>query len=76
MLLLVKAIRCQKGLTQRQLAERSGCSRELISSIETYRTSPNLDRLEDIATALDVTLYDLLPPPRRPGRLCRREAAL
>lgn len=68
MLLLVKQVRCQKRLTQQQLAERSGCSRELISSIETQRCSPNLDRLSDIARALDVTVYDLLPPPPRRGR--------
>lgn len=72
MLLLVKQVRCQKRLTQQQLAERSGCSRELISSIETQRFSPNLDRLAQIAHALDVTIYDLLPPPPRPGRPCRR----
>lgn len=71
MLLLVKALRCQRRLTQQQLAERSGCSRELISSIENYRYSPNLDRLEHIAHALDVTVYDLFPPPPKRGRPCR-----
>lgn len=71
MLLLVKQVRCQRHLTQRQLAERSGCSRELISSIETYRYSPNLARLENIAHALEVTVYDLLPPPPKRGRPCR-----
>lgn len=71
MLLRVKEVRCQQRLTQQQLADRSGCSRELISSIETARTSPNLDRLADIADALDVTVYDLLPPPPKRGRPCR-----
>lgn len=71
MLLRVKEVRCRCRLTQQQLADRSGCSRELISSIENQRTSPNLDRLEEIATALEVTLYDLLPPPPKRGRPCK-----
>lgn len=73
MLLRVKEWRQLRGLTQRQLATRAGCSRELISSIETYRSAPSTDRLEDLALALDVPVHDLLPRPPRRGRPCLQE---
>jgi transcriptional regulator with XRE-family HTH domain len=68
MLLRVKEWRQVRGWTQRQLATRAGCSRELISSIETARYAPNTDRLAELAAALDVPIQDLFPPPTRPGR--------
>ena len=75
MLLRVKEWRQRKGLTQRQLATRAGCSRELISSIETYRYAPSTDRLEALALALEVPVQALLPRPPRPGRPCRQAPA-
>lgn len=75
MLLRVKEWRELRGLTQRQLATRAGCSRELISSIETYRYAPNTERLEALAYALDVPVQDLLPRVRRPGRPSRQARA-
>jgi len=68
MLLRVKEWRQRKGWTQRQLATEAGCSRELISSIETCRHAPSTDRLYELAAALEVPIQDLFPPPPRPGR--------
>jgi transcriptional regulator with XRE-family HTH domain len=73
--LRVQEIRQRQGLTQQQLAVRAGCSRELISAIETHRSQPPLDRLEAIAVALGVWIQDLFPPPPRPGRPCRKRAS-
>lgn len=53
--------RAQAGLTQRELAERSGVSRTAIARMETtsWRTTPK--RLERIATVLGVSTKTLLP---------------
>jgi transcriptional regulator with XRE-family HTH domain len=72
MRLLVQELRRAKGLTQAELATRAGCSRELISSIETARSSPTIARLEEIAQALGVPVQALLPRPPRRGRPCHR----
>ena len=51
--------RKEKGMTQLQLAEKAGISRTYMQKVETARCSYSLDRLIDIATALDVPLKKL-----------------
>lgn len=53
--LLIK-YRTAKGLSQQELADRVGTSHSQISRIESGRHRTNLDTLERIAAALDLTL--------------------
>ncbi len=57
----IQKIRKDKGLTQEQLAEKIGKSRQMITFIETSREIPNLKMLQKIARSLHVKVKDLLP---------------
>ena len=48
------------GLTQNELASRSGVSRSTIARIETSNSFPNLRTAQKLAAALGCTLDDLL----------------
>lgn len=50
----IRAIRKEKGLTQEQLAEKSGVYITYISDIERSERNITLDTLEKVLTALDV----------------------
>lgn len=52
--------RVEKGLTTRELSERSGISRAAINKIENEKASPTIVTLEALATALDCSVFDLL----------------
>ena len=56
----VERLRRAKGLTQEQLAERSGFSQQYISGLENGRRNPTVVTLYEIATALDVLPVDFL----------------
>lgn len=58
----VRRIRLARGLTQEQLAERSGFSQFYISSLELGRRNPTIVSLFEIAQALGVQPADLLTP--------------
>lgn len=51
----IRMIRKKKGLTIRQLSEKSGVSRSAIGDIETDKNSPSAETLERLAGALDVS---------------------
>jgi transcriptional regulator with XRE-family HTH domain len=53
--------RLTRGLSQRQLAERVGCTREHISQMEsdTARPKGSITMLKKVAAALQVTLEEL-----------------
>lgn len=59
----IKRIRKEKGISQEELAEKSGVSRPTISNLE---NNPDVvtttDTLQKIALALDVKVSDLLSP--------------
>lgn len=59
----IKELRKQKSLTQADLAERMGCSQVAICKIENSERPPKLDRLIEIAQALDVNVVVFLPHP-------------
>lgn len=68
----VKYYRNKAGLSQKELADRSGLHRTYISAIERERRSIALDNIEKIATALDIearNLFetDVLQSERREG---------
>ncbi|AQZ45604.1 helix-turn-helix domain-containing protein [Paenibacillus larvae] len=58
--LAVKKARKNKGLTQAQVATKSGLSRTYICDVENGRYCPSVDSLLKIAGALGVTADDVL----------------
>jgi transcriptional regulator with XRE-family HTH domain len=60
-----KRIRLTKGLTQEELAERSGFSQQYISGLERGRRNPTVVSLYELALALDVDYLELLRPDGR-----------
>jgi len=58
----VKRIRQEKGLTQEQLAERSGFSQQYISGLEQGQRNPTIVSLYELATALGVSHMELVSP--------------
>ena len=55
-------IRKERGLTQEQLAERSGLSQQYLSGLEGGRRNPTIVTLYEIANALGVSHVDLVRP--------------
>jgi transcriptional regulator with XRE-family HTH domain len=80
----IRAARKTTGLSQFQLAERSGLSADFIGKVERGTTSPSLESLKAIADALRLPLRDLFEgePGAGPGQealmelvqLCRGRA--
>ena len=58
-------LRNEKGLTQKELAEKTGKKQQTISEIERHEKSPTLTTLCQVANALDV---DIEFVPRRKAR--------
>jgi transcriptional regulator with XRE-family HTH domain len=56
----IKEWRAQRGLSQRDLADVSGVSREYIARIELGQHDPTLSTLEKLAKALNVKVGKLL----------------
>ena len=57
--LKIKFERQKKGISQENLADMSGLSRNAIWKIESGRVSPTIDSLEKIAKALDMDFASL-----------------
>jgi len=53
-------LRKQKGLTQTQLAERLGISREMMNYYERRSPNPSLEVIQKLAEALEVSVPELL----------------
>jgi transcriptional regulator with XRE-family HTH domain len=58
----VLALRQARGMTQEQLAERSGFSQQYISDLERGRRNPTVVSLYELAQALSSTPIELLQP--------------
>lgn len=58
----LKALRVEKGLTQRQLAEKAALSLSYYTEIELGKKQMNERRLKSIAKALGVSTFDILEP--------------
>lgn len=56
----VRAFRLQKQWSQENLAEESGLHRTYIGSVERMERNVTLSTLETLASALDVTVIELL----------------
>ena len=61
------ALRTQRGLSQEELAEQLGVSRQSVSKWETGQSVPDLDKLMKLADLFGITLDELAreAPPRR-----------
>jgi transcriptional regulator with XRE-family HTH domain len=55
-------IRKECGMTQEQLAERSGLSQQYLSGLERGRRNPTIVTLYELATALGVSHVELVRP--------------
>lgn len=53
-------IRAEKGLTQEELAARSGFSQQYISGLERGKRNPTIVTIYEIAQALDVSHVELV----------------
>lgn len=60
----LKKIRRKQGLSQDELAKLVGIERKTIIHYETLQNSAKLDTIEDIATALNISVLDLLTDRR------------
>lgn len=56
----IKAIRKEKGFTQKHLAELTGLSVNAIQSYEYGKYEPKIPQIEKIAEALDVSPFDIM----------------
>ncbi len=52
----LRAIRDERGLSQRELAQRSGLSANAISLIERDENSPSVSTLQSLASALNIKM--------------------
>jgi transcriptional regulator with XRE-family HTH domain len=64
--LLLREWRSRRGLSLRELGERSGMSYVTIARIEAGTLSPTVASLAKLAEALEITLRDLFPVEPRP----------
>lgn len=54
------AIMQEKGISQKELSEKTGISQSTISDWKRKKTNPSADKLKVICDVLRVTLYELL----------------
>ncbi|GIM29863.1 hypothetical protein CPJCM30710_25290 [Clostridium polyendosporum] len=59
-MLRIKETRKTVGITQQELAQKVGATREYISNIENNHKKPSLDLLERIALVLNTSIKDLI----------------
>ena len=64
----VVSVRKDKNLRQNELARRAGMSAAQLCQIENGRVRPTFDMVERLATALDITIYELIEG--QPARRC------
>jgi putative transcriptional regulator len=61
----LREIRTQAGLTQADLAERLGVSRQAVIALETDKHSPSLDLAYRIAAVFGLTVEEVFDNPYR-----------
>lgn len=58
--IVLKKLRCKKGLSQEELGFQSGLHRTYISQLERGLKSPSLKTLQKIASVLEISLTELM----------------
>ena len=71
----VRAWRARRGMTRKQLAEDSGLSERFLADVEGGKGNVSINSLEAAASALNITLLELLQDAPRPA-LARAQALL
>jgi len=64
----IRQLRAARGKTQQQMANLAGVPRATWANLESGGANPTLTVLHAVATALGVSLEELLAPPRATGR--------
>ena len=59
----LRVLLADRGMSQVELAEQAGVSRQAVNNYMTRGTSPSLSRAVDIARALGVSVDDLVDKP-------------
>lgn len=72
----LRAIRASRSMTQRDLAQRANVTVSYVSKLEAGGAAPGIDLLERLASALNVTLPELLPVPAEGSRSDQEQARL
>ena len=67
----LRQLREVRGFTQQNLASLSGVPRATIATLESGSANPTLSVLVKVAAALQVTIEELVSPPRASARLYR-----
>lgn len=72
----LREVRRQRGLTQKELAERAEITETYLSRLEGVGAAPGIDLVDRLAAALGTTVHDLLPLADQPDTraVLRREA--
>lgn len=61
----LKSIRKQAGMTQEQLAEKLGVSRQAVTKWETDAGVPDIENIKAISAMFDISIDELLSNERR-----------
>lgn len=69
----LKQFRELKGLSQRQIEERTGLPRCYVSRVENGHTVPTIKTLGKFARALEVALYQLFYEGEKPPKLVKTQ---
>ncbi len=64
----IKQLRDLRGFTQQQLAQLSGVPRPTVATLESGGANPTLAVLTRVASALQVSIEELISPPRASAR--------
>jgi transcriptional regulator with XRE-family HTH domain len=65
----LRALRRDRGLLQKQLADKAGLTASMMSQIESGRLTPTLPTLGKLAGALGLSIPELLEPPAAAVRI-------
>jgi len=71
----VLRLRIRQGLTQEELAEKSGFGQQYLSDLERGKRNPTIVSLYELAQALGVSHVDLVRPPRGKPAKSRRQTS-
>ena len=61
----VKQARLKKGLTQEELADRSGFSQQYLSGLEGGKRNPSIVTIYELALALGISHVELVQPQKK-----------
>ena len=64
----IKELRLDKGISQEELAHRSGLSRTGMGFLETGKRWPRLDTLMKVADGLNISVDELLKGVHKPSK--------